>query len=135
MQILVVLLCLKSLVTEVLHRLEIQQTIDGPSVGAVIQLITFPHKAITPFSAPDRKAAIQHHRTQHCQRIPGTEIDQQNNRNQANLNQCWQNIEHHEAQQKADPRGTALDIPCQTTSAARQVKAQIKPVQMLKHAQ
>src|SRR5690606_11403037 len=98
-----------------------------------VELIAFTHEAVAPFGKGNGEQAINHHRTEYRQRIHRTEVGQQNDSDQANFQQGRQDIEHHEAQQKADATGTALDIPRQSTGPARQMKAKIQPVQVLEY--
>ena len=131
----IVFLRLEALITKVLDRLVVQKTVYRAGIGAVVELVALAHKAVAPLGTPDREGAVKHHRAQYRQRIHGAEIGQQNDRNQADFQQRGNDIENHEAQQKADATGAALDIPGQPTRAPRQVKAQIQAVQMLEYPQ
>ncbi len=113
----------------------IEQAVDRAVVGGRVGLVHIAYVLGSTLRRDNR----EHHINDQCREDDSCErcaiSRKKNDDHDQQLEQRWQDVENHEAQQKADARGATLDITRQTTRSSIEMKIQIEPMKMVEGLQ
>ncbi len=124
-----------SLVAEILHRLVIDQAVDGARIGLGIHFVHGAAEHHAPFGDHQREGDVDHERGKGDDGEPRVVFDEQNRRHQADFQQRRQDVEQQESEQETDAARAALDVARYAAGLPLQMEAQTQTVQMLEHLQ
>ena len=122
-QVVVVALQFMGFVAEILHRLVVDQAVDGAGVGLRVQAVHGHPVVHAPFGDVEGEQDIDDHGAEGDGGEPGAVAAQQDGGDQGHFHQGGQDTEHHIVEQRADAAGAALQVAGDATGLAFQMKA------------
>ncbi len=118
---------LHGLVAEILHRLVVDQAVEGLAVGPGVEPVHLVAEVHAPLGDGEGEADVDHHGAEGDQGEHRVVLGQQNDRHQAELHQHRQDAEDHVVEDGADRAGAPLQVAADGTGVALQVVAQRQP--------
>ncbi len=134
-QSLVVAACLVVFVTEILHRLEIQQRVDRARLRLALELVPAPPHGSAPVGHRHREDDVNGQTGADDRGEPDLVIPQQVSEHQRDLDQRRQDRIQSEADQRGDSANALVDLARDGAGAAIEVVAQRQRMQMAKRFQ
>jgi hypothetical protein len=122
-------------VVEVLHRLVVDQAVDGAGVGGGVEFVGLAAQGGAPVGDLEGEGDVERQRDEGDDREARLVLHQQDADHQADLHQRGQDRVQRVADQRADRAGAAFDVAGQAAGLALEVEAQRQRVQVAEHLQ
>ena len=135
LQVFVVAVRLEGLVVEILHRLVVQQRINGSRVGAGISGVHGTAKLGSPLSDHDGERDVQHECSQRNEHVAGVEGGAQNHEHKRHLYEGGDDAVKRVRNERLHAARTPLNVARHATRLSRQVKTQAQAVQVFENLQ
>ena len=123
------------LVAEILHRLEVEQAVDGLVLRVVVGVVHRPAEPDAPVGEAEGEPDVERHRHQRDACEAPVEQAPQDADDQQHFEQGRDDVEHRQAQHRLDPAGATLDRARQPAGLPIEVEPQAEAVQVLERLQ